>query len=251
MGALYRLLTITALGAGLALSGCSKRVVVETTFPDPVVPSMPLVAGIYYSDALQEYDYSEDLPNDVSWSFTLGDANVRMFDRALGALFDEIVPVDSPGGDGAPFDRLHLVIEPSISAFEFSLPRQSRSDQYAVWIRYNLAVYEPDGQLITRWPVSAYGQADSRLLGGGGAMEAAVVRAMRDAIANIVIGLPEEEKFRAALYPGEQAPVEGPPEELAAQPMPATDTPVEDELEEDVPAEEPPPAETANDEAQS
>jgi len=211
---------------GLALTGCSKEIVVDTTFPDPIVPSLELNAGVFYPEELQNYDYSEDLPNDVAWSFTLGEANTRMFNRAFGALFDELITVDQPGGDGAPFDRLDVIIEPKIEAFEFSLPRQSRSDQYAVWIRYNLALYQPDGQLISNWPVSAYGQADSRLLRGGGAMEAAVVRAMRDAIANIVIGLPKDPTFRAALLPEEAEAA--PTGELAAEPLP------EDGIEEDV-----------------
>ena len=240
-----------ALATSLALAGCSKEIVVETTFPDPVVPSMPLAAGVFYPDALQNYDYSEDLPNDIEWSFTLGEANTRMFDRALGALFDELQRVEQPGGDGEPFDRLDVVIEPTIDAFEFSLPRQSRSDQYAVWIRYNLALYEPDGQLIQKWPVSAYGQADSKLFGSGGAMEAAVVRAMRDAIANVVIGLPQQPKFRAVMFPEEQPPEQEATEELVAEPTPDTDTPADDDMEEEAPVEEPPAAETAAEEIQS
>lgn len=240
------------LAIGLALAGCSKEIVVETTFPDPVVPSLGLAAGVHYSDVLQNYDYSEDLPNDVEWSFTLGEANVKMFDRAFSALFDSLTTVEQPGGTGAPFDQLDLVVEPVIEAFEFSLPRQSRSDQYAVWIRYNLAIYEPDGQLITKWPVSAYGQADSRLLRGGGAMEAAVVRAMRDAIANIVIGLPKEPKFQAALLPEEaQTPEPAPTEELAAKPLPTDDARPADDMEEEAPAEEPPQAESTAEEIQS
>lgn len=236
----------TLLVAAMTLSACSKEVVVKTNFPDPIIPSLELAAGVFYSDALRNYDYSEDLPNDVDWSFTLGEANVVMFDRALGALFDELQEVDQPGGAGAPFDRLDLVIEPAVEAFEFSLPRQSRSDQYAVWIRYNVSIHEPDGQLITKWQVSAYGQADSKLLRGGTAMEAAVVRAMRDAIANIVIGLPEEPKFKAALLPEE--PGAG---ELAAEPLPTGDAPAEEDSEDDTPAEDAPPAESAVEEVQS
>ena len=214
---------------------------------------MELAAGVFYPDALQNYDYAEDLPNDIDWSFTLGDANVMMFDRALSALFDRLERVDQPGGTGAPFDRLDIIIEPTVEAFEFSLPRQSRSDQYAVWIRYNVTMYEPDGRLITKWPVSAYGQADSRLLRGGTAMEAAVVRAMRDAIANIVIGLPKEPKFRAALFPEETPPDEGEGDAdgLTAEPAPDSDLLTEDEIESETPAESVPTADAAAEEVQS
>jgi len=213
-------LTIACVAATLPLLGCSKQVVVETTFPEPIIEELPLDAGIYYTEALRDYTYAEDLPNDLDWSFELGDANVRMLNRALGALFREVVSVDQPGGSGAPYDQLDVIIHPTVEAFEFSLPRQSRSDQYAVWIRYNLAVHAADGRLITNWPVSAYGQADSRLFRGGGAMEAAVVRAMRDAIANIVIGFPQDQDFAAALLPDTTLPAEPSAKELAAEPIP-------------------------------
>jgi hypothetical protein len=234
-----------------ALAGCNQKVVVQTTFPDPLVDEIELDAGVYYSEELKNFDYSENLPGDVVWSFTLGEANVKMFNRALGALFQELVPVDQPGGVGEPFDRVDLVVAPKVEAFEFSLPRQSRSDQYAVWIKYTIAILEPDGTLFTEWPVSAYGQADSRLFRGGGAMEAAVVRAMRDAIANIVIGLPEEPNVKAALSPEDAEPEDALTEELVAEPLPVDavetederlqETPADDEAMEEIPADEPGP----------
>jgi len=244
-------IVVSAAAAGIVLAGCSKDVVVETTFPDPVIESLQLDAGVNYTDALETYDYIEDLPNDIEWTITLGEANVRMFDAAFGALFRDLVPVEQSGGTGAPFDKLDVVIEPKVDAFEFSLPRQSRSDQYAVWIRYNLAVYQPDGQFITNWLVSAYGQADSRLFGGGGAMKAAVVRAMRDAIANIVIGFPQEPAIKAALLPGEAVTDTVPTEELAAEPLPLDSNPPEDAPVDEAPAEEPATEEGPAEEIQS
>lgn len=224
--------------AGLAVSACGKKVVVETSFPEPVISELPLDAGVYYPESLANYDYIEDLPNDIEWSITLGEANIKMFDAAFGALFGELESVEQPGGTGTPFDRLDVVIEPTVDAFEFSLPRQARSDQYAVWIRYNLKLYEPNGQFITNWLVSAYGQADSRLFRGGGAMETAVVRAMRDAIANIVIGFPKEPAIKAALLPEAPEPEHVPAEELAAEPLPVDNNQAEEAPEEDAPAEE-------------
>jgi len=227
-------LAITCAVATALLLGCSKQVVVETTFPEPIIEELPLDAGVYFPETLRDYRYEEDLPNDIDWAFTLGDANVLMLDRALGALFRDVITVEQPGGSGSPYDRLDVIIHPTVEAFEFSLPRQSRSDQYAVWIRYNLAVHTPDGRLITNWPVSAYGQADSKLLRGGTAMEAAVVRAMRDAIANIVIGFPLDKEIAAALLPDTVTPMdEAETKELAAEPTPAKDaTPGEDPADE-------------------
>lgn len=187
--------------SAVLLAACSQSVVVETDFPKPLVEPLPLKVGLLYDPALTDYSYTEDLPSDVTWSFTLGDVNTKLFDGAFTALFEQTVRVDDTGGTGDPYDGLNAVIEPILEAFEFSLPRQSRSEQYSVWIRYRLNVYSPDGTLITGWPISAYGQSDARTFGKSQPMEQAAINALRDAFASIVIGFAKEPKIKAAFFP--------------------------------------------------
>jgi hypothetical protein len=189
------------VAAGLLLGACSQSVVVKTDFPEPLVEPLPLKVGLHYDPELTDYTYTEDLPSDATWSFTLGDVNTKLFDGAFNALFEQTIQVDDTGGTGDPYDGLNAVIEPKLEAFEFSLPRQSRSEQYSVWIRYRLNVYTPDGTLITGWPVSAYGQSDSRAFGKNAAMGQAAINALRDAFASIVIGFAKEPQIKAALLP--------------------------------------------------
>jgi hypothetical protein len=176
-------------------------VVVETDFPTPLIEPLPLTVGLHYDPALTDYNYTEELASDGSWSFTLGEANTKLFDGALTSLFEQTVRVDAAGGTGAPYDGLNAVIEPILEAFEFSLPSQSRSEQYSVWIRYRLNIYRPDGTLITGWPISAYGQSDARTFGKSAAMEQAAINALRDAYASIVIGFAKQPKIKAAFFP--------------------------------------------------
>jgi len=192
--------TTLLLAAGL-LGACAQSVVVKTDFPKPLVEPLPLKVGLHYDSALTDYSYTEDLPSDVTWSFTLGDVNTKLFDGAFTALFEKTIQVDDTGGTGDPYDGLNAVIEPILEAFEFSLPRQSRSEQYSVWIRYRLNVYTPDGTLITGWPISAYGQSDSRAFGKSDAMEQAAINALRDAFASIILGFAKEPQIKAALFP--------------------------------------------------
>jgi hypothetical protein len=183
------------------LSACSQSVVVTTDFPEPLVEPLPLTVGVHYDPALTDYVYTEELPGDGTWSFTLGEVNSKLFDGAFAALFEHTIAVEDTGGTGDPYDGLNAVIEPTLEAFEFSLPRQSRSEQYSVWIRYRLNVYKPDGTLITGWPVSAYGQSDSQTFGKSKSMEQATINALRDAFASIVIGFPKQPGIKAALFP--------------------------------------------------
>jgi hypothetical protein len=195
------LLILTAV----MLGACAKKIVVETEFPEPVVESLPLNIGVHFETAFTQYSYTEDLPNDIEWSFDLGAANIKLFDRIFTALFDITVPVDGNGGSDPAYASLDAVISPTIEAFEFSLPRQSGSEQYSVWIRYNLHIYSPDGSLITKYPVSAYGQSDTRTFGASAAMEEAVIKAMRDAAASIVMGFAEQQKIKETLLSDEDS----------------------------------------------
>jgi hypothetical protein len=185
----------------LLLGACSKSLVVETAFPVAVVPALPLTVGVHYDEALTSYTHKESLPGDVSWTIAIGDANRQLFDGISQALFEDYRMVDTNGGQGEIFSGLDAVIEPVLKTFEFALPRQSRSDQYSVWMRFILNVYTPNGNLITSWPVSAYGQSDARTFGAKKSMEQAAIKALRDAFASIVIGFETEPKIKAALFP--------------------------------------------------
>jgi hypothetical protein len=82
---------------------------------------------------------------------------------------------------------LDALIEPSIDAFEFSTPTQSNSEAFAVWVRYRLKVYNSEGEMISDWPVSAYGKSQSTTLGKDEALRRAAVLAMRDAAALMIM----------------------------------------------------------------
>lgn len=204
--ATVRILTCPVVLAALLLGACAKTITVKTEFPEPVIQPLPLKVGVYYEEGFSHYTYSEDLPNDAEWTFDLGDANTKLFDGIFSALFNITLPVTGPGGPDPSFADLDAVIVPAIDAFEFSLPRQSHSEQFAVWIRYNLHIYTPGGTLITSWPVSAYGQSDEQNFGTSAAMQEAVIKAMRDAAASIVIGFAKEPKIKEALLNEDSEP---------------------------------------------
>jgi hypothetical protein len=193
-------LSITAWLCAALIAGCAKSVTVDADFPKLLIEPLPLAIGLHYDESLANYDYTEQVPNDAEWKFQLGSANLEMFNTVFGSLFTETVIVDNIENAAVQHPGLAAVIAPQVDALEFSLPRQSQSDQYSVWIRYNLDIYDPTGNLITRWPVSAYGQSDSKMFGAEGSMELAAIRAMRDAIATIALGFKKQPKINKALF---------------------------------------------------
>lgn len=181
-------------------SGCAASVAVEQPFPPPLIEPLPLRMAVHYPDeGLAGFVYREQPGADRDWTVQLGPANVRLFDSLFGSLFREALPVsdlqaaarEAPGVDG--------IVSPAVDAFEFSLPGQAAAGQVGVWIRYHLDVYDPEGRLIVRWPVTAYGQSGTDGASDEESMERAIVLAMRDAAATIAVNFARQPKVRERL----------------------------------------------------
>ena len=184
---------IIAFFFGVCLvTGCAQTVAVEAEFPEPLVEPLPLSAAIYYSSELKDFTYTEELPESPEWSISLGEANKRLFDRVFAAMFETTVAVGAIPSPSSPLSGSDLVISPEVEALEFSLPNLSKDDEYAVWIRYNLNIYSPKGELLNKWPVTAYGESDASTFSPDDSMRRAAELAMRDAAAKIVIEMPQQ-----------------------------------------------------------
>ncbi len=167
----------------LAFTGCTSKSLTlsEPTLPVPLLDPIPLRVGIKYSPEMHDFTHHEELLANQKWTISLGEANKLLYDQIFKAMFDETVilgPDDSPQLAG-----VDLMIVPSVEAFEFALPQQSRTETYTVWIRYRLVVYDKAGEEIANWPVSAYGKSGAGKFDGNKAIQRATALAMRDAAA--------------------------------------------------------------------
>jgi hypothetical protein len=180
-------------------AACDQALTIPDQFPAPLVETLPLRVGVHYPDAYRDYTYKDATAGgDAEWTISAGEANVAMFDSVCQRLFRETVRLDAlpAAGTAAGYDAY---LEPTIEAFEFATPNQSGTNQYSVWIRYRLKVYDREGTLVTTWPVSAYGQSASATLQPARSMQEATVLAMRDAAATISTGFPKQKAIRRKL----------------------------------------------------
>ncbi len=168
----------------LLATACNQTLTIPDSIPEPLVQSLPLRAGLHYTTAFTTYRHTEHEEGQSAWDIELGPANAGLFNRLTGRMFRDTAHISTLPTADNPAD-VDLIIEPVIEAFEFSLPSRSASDQYAVWIRYTLNVYGPQGELITVWKVSGYGEVGDAALQSARPMEQATVLAMRDAAATI------------------------------------------------------------------
>jgi hypothetical protein len=208
MSAPQRLRNAATLVAAAVLAGCAGATVqVEGDIPAPLVEPMPLKMGMYFEPALTEYVYEERITDHGDWRIELGPMQPKLFLQMGSAMFQRAVRVNAitplaPDLDG--------VLAPTIADFQISIPAQTRSDAYEVWIKYLIRVYDKSGSLVAEWPLTAYGKASQKDYGAlestrGPAMQAATMRALRDAGAFLVMGFPRVPAVQAWLG-AQQAP---------------------------------------------
>ena len=172
----------------IGIAGCSGGSAVtlhNPTIPEPLIDQMPLTVAARYPLAFDNYVHEEQVLGKDKWSIDLGRANRMLFTQLFGSMFTEFSVVEK---DTDPKDlTFDALIEPSIDAFEFSVPSQSQTDDFAVWIRYRIKIFDKEGVQVANWPIAAYGKSQSTTFGADAALQRAAVLAKRDAAALIIL----------------------------------------------------------------
>lgn len=176
--------------AGL-ISGCAgSNVKLQIpTIPTPLIHQIPASVGLRMPENFYHFVHEEQVFGREEWSIDLGASNAALFTQLFGYMFQNVIVLDD--SDDPKALAIDALIEPSIDAFEFSVPNQSKTDSFAVWIRYRIRVFDFDGNEVANWPVSAYGKSQTSSISGSQALQRAAILAMRDAAALMIIKLDE------------------------------------------------------------
>jgi hypothetical protein len=186
-------LRLLAVAASSCLASCGgSQVIVESTFPRPLIEPLPVSMGVVIPDELYNFIYTEDIPDQSLWTIALGDANVAMLAPLFEGMFRETRDLESLAGADATLDG---VIEPKLEKFEFDVPTGERDEFVEVWLQYQITVYEPDGGTVMQWPVSGYGKSEL-LRDAEDAVQRAAIVAMREAGATIATKFSDQPQMR-------------------------------------------------------
>lgn len=170
-----------------ALSGCggSQVTLQNPSIPKPLIDQLPLSVAVRYPKAFDNFDHEEQVIGKEKWSIHLGKSNRLLFTQLFGSMFTDfmVIEEDTDARDLA----IDALIEPSIDAFEFSVPSQSQTEEFAVWIRYRIKIFDSEGVQVANWPIAAYGKSQTSTFDGDDALRRAAVLAMRDAAALIIL----------------------------------------------------------------
>ncbi|MBJ89825.1 MAG: hypothetical protein CMO98_08195 [Woeseia sp.] len=157
----------------------------NATIPVPLIDQIPLKVGARYPEVFNHFMHEEQIIGKEKWSIDLGQSNRLLFTQLFSSMFSDFMVIDAD----SDLDALMLdaIIEPSIDAFEFSVPSQSQTDEFAVWIRYRIKILDTAGSTVANWPIAAYGKSRTATFGNDAALQRAAELAMRDAAALIIL----------------------------------------------------------------
>lgn len=195
---IYRSL-ITTLSA-VALVSCTSTLVVDGDFPKPLIASLPYNIGVHYSESLKNYEYHESSKDRRKWIIIAGDAQQELFQTVLPGMFENVVIMETLPPYESPPD-VDMIISPTLTAFEYTLPSETKVDVYDIWLKYNIQVFSNQGSLIADYNMTSYGKTPA----GGffntkeAALNAAIVTALRDAGANLIVDFTKIPEIRAWL----------------------------------------------------
>lgn len=189
----------TVLPLLLIAAGCvdSVNLRTESELPAPVVARIPLNLGIYYDNNFKNYVYKEDTEDRPDWVIDNSPSRLALFNQILPSLFRATRPVSGTAVTGEPVDA---IIAPQVDEMQVALPQETRSGLYEAWVKYKIRLYEPDGTLITEFPVTGYGKTEEALFKSKNkGLNDAITQAMRDAGAKLALGFPKVEEVRGWL----------------------------------------------------
>ncbi len=191
----------TKLRSGVVLislfaAGCASNVTVEEpSIPRPHIDKLPMDVALRIPAEFNNFVHEENVLGRETWTINLGRANAVFFQQLFGYMFENVI-VLGPDDDALDYS-FDALIEPQIEGFEFSVPNQSKTDAFAVWIRYRMEIFDSVGNNASTWTVSAYGKSQKEGLGGSKSLQRAAVLALRDAAALILLQMNKSTKISA------------------------------------------------------
>jgi hypothetical protein len=174
----------------LVLGGCAKVAVrPEGDLPKPLIVATPAKVGVVVTPEAGNYTHKESRAS-VDYEADLGPSHKHLVEEIFKAEFTDAKLFESV--DAARLEPgLMAIFEPRIEQFSFANAKETGGVYCAVTIRYNIAIYAPDGSLVDNLTLTGYGSGPAPKIGNGEEeLGIAAYAAMRDAAAKFLTQFP-------------------------------------------------------------
>jgi len=189
--------TITILLGLLLLVSCGvSRVVIDGSFPVPIVSKLPMSVAVYYDDALREFSYLEySETGQEEFNIESGESHIKLFNAILPAMFEQVIFVESM--EEAQALGVDAVFAPAIEEFQLALPAKTKLDVFEVWIKYNMRLLTAEGDYIADWVLTSYGKTPTETFRSAeAAINDAALVALRDLASSFSLGFDQVPEVR-------------------------------------------------------
>ncbi len=184
-----RSLSVLLLGA-LILVGCGKKqVVVQGSFPEPLIEPLPLTIGIWYEEEFANHEFFDEAKGraDSDWVVKTGEAQVQMWDQLFNRMFTTVRPLRGRPAPDQMNPAVDAVIIPRVDELQYAIPAHTNIKVYEIWMRYAFEMVTTGGEPIAEWTMTAYGKTPTAFLQSDEeAVRLAGVVALRDAGAHFI-----------------------------------------------------------------
>lgn len=186
------------------MSACgSKQVIVQGSFPSPIMEPLPLTLGVLYPDAFTSHEFFDEAsgPAEIDWRVNTGAAQVQFWDTLFDGMFERVVHIRNHDDLHQGDDSIDAVIIPSVADLQYTVPTHTNIKIYEIWMRYRFrlvaldAIHDHDNGDLTYnpansfadWQLSAYGKTPTAFMQSDeAAVNLAAVMALRDAGAHFI-----------------------------------------------------------------
>ena len=172
----------------ICLAGCGPTsVLVKGKYPRPLTHQIPLNVGLVYDEDFREHLHIDETGLGVN--LTIGPAQTELFNQVLNGMFSKTEILQSL--DDSQARSVDLVIVPHVEEIQIAIPRDTKLEIFELWIKYNIQVYDSEGNPIADWIMTSYGKSMKQTFSSSksGINEAAVI-ALRDTGAQLVTKFP-------------------------------------------------------------
>lgn len=172
----------------LLLAACSTNVVVSGDYPSALTKPLPYHVGLVLNNSFTQYTFKSEEEQDVT--VALGQSQSKLFDRVFTDIFANKSRLQTVTKQTATTPNpIDLMIVPSVEEVQLAMPFETRLNVFEVWIKYNVQVFNGDGEPIADWLMSAYGKTQTRFLKSEeAALNQATTSALRDAGVRLIVG---------------------------------------------------------------
>ncbi len=176
---------LVLLLASVLTGACSTDIIIHGDYPSALTRQLPHHVGLVLDDTFTHYTFESSQEQDVTMA--LGESQTALFSQIFGDIFKSATRLNTI--NQTLTSKVDLVVVPHIEEVQLAMPFETRLNVFEVWLKYNLQVFDSEGEPIADWLMTSYGKTQSRLLTSEEeALNQATTEALRDAGVRLVIG---------------------------------------------------------------